>query len=428
MKMNVLSVLESRSFFYIISIIYKILLDFSYIKFVNPIYGYAGFHLNFSSINYLLSWLCTVGLIIFTPNILRRVSDYFIVTFSFSVLVPMLCLYGLNYEFSFLPVIVSLCSYFWLYFALKTNVFNKKIAYPYIKNGAKAFQVISLLMISYLVVWYILSGAVRNFNLDLSKVYEFRAVNAEITNLGVLAYLNTWVFKVFNLALIAYTLLKNKYVLLVFLLLVQLFFFSVSAHKSVLFYPLIIISIYFYLSRTRSIATVPLVFSIVISICMIFYLYNDNTFLSSLIVRRVFFVPNHLTFVYFDFFSHNSFAYWTNSFSFLGPPIYPNGIPSTIGSYLGYDGQSANNGFISSGYANFGVAGVLVYVLLLTFILKLIDQFSAEVGATWFALCIVVTPLRALLISSDLLTVLLTHGLFIAIIMLFLLRQPRFKL
>lgn len=422
MNKKIFTLLESRLFFYIVSFTYRILLDFSYVTFVNPLYEYAGFHINFSAVNYLLSWIATIMIVIFTPNMIKKVSDYFLVTFTFSVLIPMFCLFGFNYEYSFIPVIVNLSAYLWLYFSLKTRLLKGRITYPYIKNGHKTFLLISLSMVLYLIVWYILSGAVRNFNLNLSQVYEFREKNSELTNFGILAYLNIWVLKVFNLSLIAYALLKKNRSLLIYLLLVQVFFYGVSAHKSVLFYPLIIMSIYFYLSRTRSIATVPLSFAITIIICMSFYIYNDNVILSSLFIRRVFFIPNYLTFTYFDFFSNNSFAYWTNTFGFLGSPVYPDGIPSTIGAYLGSDEMNANNGFISSGYANAGVIGVFLYVLLITFILKLIDQFSMEIGALWFALCIVITPLRSIIISSDLLTVILTHGLLVAVILLFLLR------
>lgn len=340
----------------------------------------------------------------------------------------MLCLFGFNYELSIFPVTVNLSVYLMFYVFLKTRIFKHRVKYPYIKNGEKTFQIVCLTMIAYLIIWYISSGAISNFNLDLLKVYEFRDENSELTNVGLLSYLNSWVLKVFNLALIAYALLKKKTILFFLLILVQVFFYGISAHKSVLFTPLVIYSIYFYLSRTKSIASIPLGYTILITLCLAVYLYNGNGTLGSLFIRRIFFVPNYLTFVYFEYFSNNQFAYWTNNFTFIGNPVYPNGIPSTIGSYLGSDELRANNGFISSGFAQAGNFGVFVYALLAMFILKVIDQLSDDVGALWFALCIVITPLRTMLTSSDLLTVILTHGLFIAILLLFLLRKTRLKL
>lgn len=419
--------LESRVCFYTVSLLFKLILDIAYVTFQSPVYGYTGFDLNFSIGNYVLSWCFTIAIIVVTPNILKKVSDYFLVTFSFSLILPLLSLYGLNYELSFFPVLVSLCSYLGLFAILKTKTSDSGMRFSYIKNGPKIFQLVCYTMIGYLVIWYVASGAINNFNLDPSKVYQFRKMNSQLTNLGVLTYLNIWVYKVFNLSLIAYALLKKKRILFIALLLVQVFFYGVSAHKAVLFTPLIIISIYFYFTHTKALATVPLAFLLVCSISLIMYHYGGNSLPASLIINRVFFIPNYLTFVYFDFFSSHAFSYWSDSFNFLLSPVYPEGIPPTIGSYLGTN-EFANNGFISSGFSQAGIYGVIFYVILTALILKVIDQFSEDVGVLWFALCIVITPLRSLIISADLMTTLLTHGLLLSILMLFLLRKPRQKL
>lgn len=422
---KLIKLLEARFFFYVISIIYRVVLDFSYVIYVSPTFSYDGFYYNFNYVDYIFSWLLTILLMFTTPRLLNNISDYFLSTFAFSIIIPILCMFGLNQELSIYPVIVNLMVYFSIYFGLKISFTGMKIKYPYVKNGESIFKKLCIIMIVYLIAWYIVSGSINNFNLDLLKVYEFRDLNAELTNLGVLAYINTWVLNVFNLALISYMLLKKKYMYFFLLCLVQVFFFGISAHKSVLFTPLVVLSIYLYLSRTKSLATLPLAFSSLILICMALYIFNDDIVSASIFVRRVFFVPSQLTFVYFDFFSNNSYAYWTDSFSILGNPVYPNGVSLSIGNYLGGEDLSANNGFVSSGYAQAGVWGIVVYSFLILLILKTINQLSKDIKFLWFTLCIVITPFRALLISSDLLTVLLTHGLIIAILLLFLLRKPR---
>lgn len=427
MLKKIIKVLEAKFVFYFLSIIYRIVLDFSYITYISPNFSYDGFHYNFNYLNYILSWLLTIILIFATPRLLSNISDYFLCTFTFNIIIPILCMFGLNYDLSIYPVIVNLIIYFLLYFGLKVSFIGMKIKYPYVKNGESIFEKLCIAMIVYLIIWYIVSGSINNFNLDLLKVYEFRDLNAELTNLGVLAYINTWVLNVFNLALISYMLLKKKYIYFFILCLVQIFFFGISAHKSVLFTPLVILSIYLYLSRTRSLATLPLAFSSLILICMALYIFNDDIVSASIFVRRLFFVPSQLTFVYFDFFSNNPYAYWTDSFSVLGNPVYPKGVSLSIGNYLGSEDLSANNGFISSGYAQAGIIGIAVYSFFILFILKTVNQLSKDINFLWFTLCIVITPFRALLVSSDLLTVLLTHGLIIAMLLLLLLRKSENK-
>lgn len=427
MFVKLLKFLEAKYFFYIISIVYRIILDLSYIIYVNPIFNYDGFGYNFSYQNYIISWVFTIILILITPKVLTKVSDYFFATFAFNIIIPILCLFSFNSELSIYPVLTNLLVYILLYFSLKISFLRNSIKYPYIKNGESAFKIVCTVMIIYLIVWYTISGAINNFNLDLLKVYEFRDLNAEITNLSFLAYINTWVLNVFNLALISYMLLKKKYIYFFVLCLVQVFFFGISAHKSVLFTPLVVFSIYFYLSKTNSLATIPLAFSSLILVCILLYLYNNDIVSASIFVRRAFFVPSQLNFIYFDFFSKNPFAYWSDSFSILGGPVYSNGVSLAIGGYLGSEDLSANNGFVSSGFAQAGLWGVFIYCFFIVIILKTINQISKDIKFLWFTLCIVITPFRALLISSDLLTVMLTHGLIVAIFLLLLLRKPRFK-
>lgn len=424
MLTKLLQSLETRYFFYIVAILFRIILDISYITFQHPVYAYTGFTLNISGKNYIVSWIFTLLTIMISPHLLNKVSDYFIVTFCFVTLLPIYTLYGLNSDFSYFTVLVNFSSFLWIVYSLRLKVFKKGFSIPFIKNGQKILQSLCSIMVVYLVLWYIVSGAVSNFNLDFSKVYEFRTLNSSLTNIGILTYLNGWVYKVFNLTLITYALYKRKKVLFIILLTVQLFFYGVSAHKAVLFTPLIIVSIYFYFTRTKSLATMPLALLLISFFCLYSYLYLANIIPGALIINRVLFIPNYLTFIYFDFFSNNSFSYWSDSFNILLAPVYPEGIPSTIGKYLGTD-EFANNGYISSGYAQAGLYGIVFYNFLITLILKLIDQLAKDTGVLWLTLCIVITPLRTLIMSADLMTTLLTHGLFLSILMLILIRKPR---
>ena len=85
--------------------------------------------------------------------------------------------------------------------------------------------------------------------------------------------------------------------------------------------------------------------------------------------------------------------------------------------------MAANNGYISSGYAHAGFIGVLIYSLILGVYLKWLNVFSKNVPHIWLTIALMVTPFRSLILSSDLPTTFLTHGLIIATIMITLLRK-----
>ena len=93
-----------------------------------------------------------------------------------------------------------------------------------------------------------------------------------------------------------------------------------------------------------------------------------------------------------------------------------------IGQFRGTD-ASANNGYVSSGYAHAGIMGVFLYSLILGVIMSLLNSMTRNSDHLWFYLALVIVPIRAVVISSDLFTSLLTHGLLISILLIFLARQ-----
>lgn len=416
--------LESKYTYLLFSIIWKIILDLSYILYVGKYFEYSGFLNNFDYSTYILSWiLCIVGLF-FSSRTIDKPSDFFICFFFQIALIPILSFISFNSIYNYSTVFAVFFSY--IFISLYCNFsFFKIFKISYIKNGPLILKYISFVLIAYLVFWYIISGAINNFNLDLSKVYDFREINAELTNIGFLAYLNSWVYQIFTVALMSYALLKKNYIFFGMLCLVQTFFFGVNAHKSILFAPLIIYIIYFYFSNTKALSILPLLLSFLVGGMLILSFYDPISILPSMFIRRTFFVPAFLTFNYFDFFSNHSFNYWSNSFlKYFMSPIYPEGVSKEVGNYLG-SGTNANNGFISSGYAQLGYLGIFIYIFIFSYILKFCDYLASQIGSNWFCICLLIVPVRNVFLSSDLFTTLLTHGLLVSVIVLILVRTPK---
>ena len=164
-------------------------------------------------------------------------------------------------------------------------------------------------------------------------------------------------------------------------------------------------------------------FGFLVTVSVFLYFYNNNIMFGSMFNRRVFFVPAKLTFDYFSFFEKNPKVFWSNSvLSWLFDYPYPDRITKMIG-YDNDSDASANNGYISSGFSHAGILGVIIYSYMIALLLKNIDYFSKFNIPLWFILCLIVTPMRSFLISSDLLTGLLTHGFLIAFILLLISRK-----
>lgn len=423
-----LRIIESRFVFLVSGIIFRAVLDAAYVFFVYPVFGYSGFGYEFSIGFYFFSWIAYISALSITPHLLQRVSDYFIASFLFSVLAPLCSIVGLAGAGVF-PLIVTL-SVFIFFNIFQHGSFAAKFLpvpkFSKISEGRIILLVISSAAVLILICWYIYSGAVRYFNLNLLKVYDFREASADLASVGFMAYFNAWVYNIFSIFLMSYFLYRRKFMLFVVMFFIQVFFFGVSAHKGVLFYPVMIFFIWFYFRRTRAMSIMALGFSFVVAISILLFFVFDYSTAGSLFVRRVFFVPAKLTIDYFRFFSVNDLVWWSNSVleGFVHYP-YQMSVPKEIGQFNG-SGSHANNGFISSGYAHAGLLGVAIYSLIFAYFLKVLDSvvLTSDVPV-WLVLCMTIVPLRFALISSDLFATMLTHGLALSLLLVLLLRRSR---
>lgn len=408
--------------FYLCCILFRAVLDISYIMVVSDLFEYAGFNYSFYLMNYMISWIVYITSLFVVKDRLLSVSDYFFLTALLGVIAPLSSLFGLDSDRNAYPLIVTFSSIFFIFafLSFKTISFRKLKT---IKDGNKIAIAISICFVGFLVFWYLKTGV--RLNLDLSKVYQYRNENAELSSGGLLAYTNTWTYQIFTIYLLAIFLLKRNFLLVAIILIIQIFFFAASTHKSILFYPVILFGLWYYFSKSTSAIVIPISFSIIVCSGLFTYHFYDDIWVSSLFIRRVFYVPANLTYVYFEFFSNNPFVFWSNSvLSFLIEYPYNDTVSHVIGLYLGEKDLGANNGFVSSGYGHAGLAGVFIYSIILAFTLKLINDMSLNRCPPWLSIGIAFVPIRALLISSDLFTVMLTHGFIIAILLILFTQVP----
>ena len=412
--------------FVLLVFVFRVLLEISYINVINPVFSYSGFHINFSYINYLTSWIIFLSGFLSSAGRIFRVSDYFFIVIFLVVITPMCILFGYDAERSFFPLGVSVFSVWLIYFVVNTKTISFRTL-PVFKGGLNLVVLVSSLFVVFLILWYALSGV--SFNLNLMEVYDFRSKNQDLAGGGILNYTNGWTYNIFNMTLFAIALLARRYMLAVFIFVIQVYFFAASAHKSVLFIPFIILSLFFYFRKTNSAAFIPALFSSSVALTLSSYYFLGDTLTSSILVRRIFFIPGSLTFIYFEFFNDNPKVIWSNSVfsSFLDHP-YAQGqsMSNVIGNFLGYPDRAANNGFIASGYAHAGLFGVLFYSLIVGLILRFLNHITDNLVPLWFALSLCVIPLASLTLSSDLFTVLLTHGFIVALLIILLVRSKTY--
>ena len=278
-----------------------------------------------------------------------------------------------------------------------------------------------LLFLGYGVVISIISqGGWHYFNLNLAKVYTFRETAA--SNLpSVYGYLNPWVSKVFFPFSLLLAILMKKKVQAFLAFAGSILMFGLTSHKGALFYPFIVLLFYWIAGRKNGLMLLSggYYFAALLSL----FDYWANIFqgwVATLILRRAIFIPALLNFDYYDFFSHHHFVYWAQSKITLGKLSYPYhlDIPHLIGQhYFANPANGANTGWLGSGYANAGIIGMVIYAIIIGGIFLLLDAYTVSHDQR-VLIAIFVAPLLAVMLSSDLLTALLTHGALIGLVLL----------
>ena len=412
----------NRASFFLSILLFRVVLDFSYAHYVAELFSYDGFGYDFQIVNYIVSWVLYLLSLVMASDRILKVSHYFFATAILSIIAPLTSMYGLDSGRPMLPVIVSISALFWVYLLSRLSIISFK-GLPPVRFGRSIAVSISIVFVLFLIVWFFVSGAKANLN--ISEVYEFRQVNADVAAQGIFAYTNNWTFQIFSVYLMCMALYARRYLVFLILCGAQVYFFAFASHKSILFLPVLVFSVWFYFRHSNSLLMLPLAFIALLVIAIAANFFLDDLWMISMVARRVFFVPANLCFTYFEFFADHAHAYWANSIlsAFLAYPYGDVGIPYVIGDYLGKPEMGANNGFISSGYAHAGVWGVLFYATILGVLLRLVNDISSGFMPVWLAVAISIVPLRSLLISSDLFTVMLTHGFAVAVCLMFLSRK-----
>ena len=402
-------------------ILFKLILDFSYTAFVSHYYDGLGFHLYFGLFSYIEGWFWT--LILFLLLLGHKEHNlYTILLLSFLLMiVPVTTLYAFNNE----PA-VSFYSMVLPYTAMLLALSTKRVRIYYLPYGKKLALGFAFFMVMLVLAHYILTVGFEHMNFSLRKVYELRnSEYARASNAGLFGYFNSWVTKVLNFFLIAVALLRKKYILALFFVAIQILLFGLSGHKSILF-SLLLLGGLFIFDKFKYQTTI-LIYSlngILVSLLIYFFVFHQPIIMPSILIRRVFFTPAYLNYVYFDYFSIHDHVYWSNSV-LKSVFTYPYDVAPVfmIGQFLGHPHMAANIGLFGAGYMQAGIFGIILYTLIVIVLINLIQQFEGL--PKWMINAIILMPMLSLFISSDLPTTLLTHGLLIAIVILYLYSTPK---
>lgn len=401
----------------------KFILEYAYITFTSKYFEYAGFVTDISIFKYTLGWLIyLIGYkLLFKKRNLFIFEIYYVIFLVY--VLPNIIFYSLSNQNTFYFLILTL-PYFIIIASSNGSDIFKINSYKWSKPMILLISFLSIL----LVLMNYLIATEGEMVWSFYDVYDFRTKFAEESSISIFAYLNGWASKIFSVVILAWAVYKKKIFLSLLFIVLILLLFAFSGHKSVL-QSLFLIPLFYLMNKSKNSANViTLSFISLIIVSIFLAMVQDINMISSLILRRLLFVPANLNFVYLDFFSNNPNIYWSNSImkSFIAYPYDGLKTSEVIGEYIGKD-MAANTGFIACGFMHAGLIGVSIYTIFAIIIFKFINLFSNKIEK-YFLQAIIFIPIFTMFVSADLLTTLLTHGLIIGIFVLWMYDNKNYNL
>ncbi len=341
----------------------------------------------FSVVKYLIG---TAGccIMFFSIRHDRHCASSFFLYFLFLFqMVPITSVYALLNKSTLFYLVLTIS--FILCSALVGNTKSKQtVKRSMLVSNATTTGLIGIVLIIVALI-YMRYGLPSLSALDIYSVYELRGSGA--FSLGRYEnYLFTWTTAVIVPGVIAWSIVKRKYLLTCVSGAIMLALYLYSGNKTFLFsIPLVVLCTFWSRRKNfyRELFTVGCFgFSVFVALLFISPTFRDiieKVF--SLLVRRVMFVPANNKFHYFDYFSDNPkmglggiFPQWI-----IDIPNYYENIPYTYeisDIYYGQPQMNSNTGFLAEGFMRFGHIGTVGIMLLFAWILKQIDLFQERAG------------------------------------------------
>ena len=401
---------------YILYIILFFLTAFVYLNYLTKLYGEYPDILNIEKIPAALLML-TLAIIFIRKK--DFTSKFFLHLGLSTLIMPTLVMYVI----SDLPTnFALLTTSAFIITAFGTNIIHVPILKTININSYKITNFLILLSIIFIVSVFSFGGA-RFINFDLTLVYDFRE-DAQHNLPGIYGYLSPIIGKVIIPFAIIFSLTLRRWPSFLIAIGCAILLFSLTSHKAPLFYPLVIVTIYFVLKSSSAINYFLIILILLTVFSTIDFLsYQDSgnfPWLFDLYFRRSIFDSPLLNWYYYDFFSDHEKYFWSESKFTLGLLENPYKVESSnlIGIYyFNNDAQFANTGWIGSGFANAGTIGVYIYSIIISLIFSILDTYAKK-HSPQLIIALFTIPVLTMLRATDLPAMLLTHGLLVSLLII----------
>ena len=414
---------------WICAITYRISLDIVYIYAVSPTYAYNGLTLVPNSFKYIISVLIYFVLFYAMPKKEMDFASFFL-NFQFVVTIaPMLTYYALNNQSTIYIFVVSICVLLqnWVLCRKDQRIIKGVRLVRVQPYTAIVLAIAVVLSISIMILNNGFAG-LRAFGFEYySLIREYQADLPPI-----IPYFLSWSCSAIVPFSLVYFLHMKKYCYSAICCIVQFVLYMCTGNKFAYLVLVLVLFIYFIAKLQILIKGMYIGFSLgclVASFCMRFIVASGVYSLADIAAVswfgiRFLYLPAFNKFAYYDFFSENAFSLFSDGqigrmFSLTYP--YQSTLGRVIAAFsldqpLGIN--QSNTGYLGESYAQAGFIGMFLMSLLLAYLVRFV---SRNENSHFFAMLVSVFAAPFVLLNDgSLLTTLLTGGMLLLIILVFI--------
>jgi hypothetical protein len=364
----------------------------------------------------------------------NRPQELFGVVLLLAPVMPMLVLYSDRQTYG-LYIFVSAALYV-LVFKIITLPFSEKKTSDGHERGVFGFEKLSTVILAITMLFIgidIAIGNLANVNFDFNRVYEFRRL-AEEQRGTLLSYYETNMTSLLLGLGTVVALHRRQWVQLLLYVVASILLFGLTSNRGHFF--IVFVSLAFYWVALRKNPFVWIVGGAMATALVAGLSYQVSPSLRMIgdfTIGRVMFVPAIANFFFYEFFSTNPHTYWSDTrltFGLVNNPYGLTGARVVFDHFYGQDLSddvfygNANTGFLGAGYGHAGFLGMTIYAVLVGFMVRLSHSLASKTAPAIAFGALSYMFVLALFTSSDLPTLVLTHGYLIAIVLVLLLKSP----
>ena len=398
----------------LLTIIYFFLEGY-YHFFISDNFTYMGYLPDFSITNYIVTKLVYVWLLFLSEKMYQRSK------FLYSIFLMLLFFFyipnAIMFAFSNTLISAFVSNVFFVSFFSLSAYVNFKLPTLNIKVNYKDTLILLLPLLLLIPIVLTFKQNIYLKTLLLVDVYETRELFSEKL-VGYLGYIYNFLVKTIIPVALIYFMIKKRLLFVGIMVLALMYLYVISGNKIVYFTTIILI--FFYYLGFSYISKVSNFFIITLGLLVVTPFLDNLVFgapiLGGTFVNRLLFIPALLSQWYFEFFDGNPYYFAESTFFnqlVESPYDMPIGFLLTK-IYWGEPTVYANNGIVSDGFMNLGYIGVVLFSIIFTTLFTLFNSLKLHIGYFGIFFSYVY-----IFLSAPLLTVFITGGVLIFIVLCF---------